>query len=140
MNFTSLSDLAASFPTVEVEYEDLLQYRYVPDARGENGTIDCLGILIELYRRAGLGVPDLMRKSDAVLNFHTLFYEVEAADQLFDVVANRRGVDHLWTVVRPGLALSTKTFAGVVAHKVGLIEGLEGSISYRPRPECLPSP
>lgn len=139
MKLESLSSVAADFPTLEVEYEDLLQYRFVRDARGENGTIDCLGILLEIYRRAGLGMPDLQRSSDAVLNFHKLFYEIETADTLYDVIHRQSGgLDHMWVVVRPGQALSTRLIGGPCLHKVEAVERKEGAKSYRVRPECLP--
>jgi len=138
VKLTALSELAASFPTAEVEYEDLLQYRYVPDARGQNKTADCLWIVEEVFRRAGLGLPDL-RLGDTAVTFHEVFAEVETADTLYDVLhmASSSG-DGLFVVVRSGEALSIVPLAGVVRRKVIAIESLAGVTSYRVRPECLP--
>jgi hypothetical protein len=133
----SLSEISASFPTLEVEYEDLLQYRYVRDARGENKTIDCLGIAIEIYRRAGLQLPDL-REGNVVDNFYEVFEEIETADTLFDLIYMRRDTDGLFTVVRPGIALTIVPAAGAFTRKVMAVESREGVLSYRVRPECLP--
>ncbi len=137
MKLSSLSALSASFPTVEVEYEDLLQYQYVPDARGVNGAIDCLGLVIMIYARAGIGLPDL-KIANAVETFHEIFEPVATADQLYDVIHMRAGQDHLFVVVRPGIALSIRPLGGVNTRKVMAIETREGVTSYRVRPECLP--
>ncbi len=135
---SSLSAISADFPTVEVEWEDLLQYRYMPDGRGENGLIDCLGIVMEIFRRAGIGLPEL-KLGNAVDTFHQIFAEVETADTLYDVIhmASESG-DGLFVVVRSGEALSIMPMAGVVKRKVLAIESRPGVTSYRVRPECLP--
>ncbi len=137
MKLSALSALAADFPTVEVEYEDLLQYRYVPDARGANNTIDCLGLALEVYRRAGIGLPDI-NQGNAVLIWNEIFEVVPTADTLYDLIYMNHGMEHIFTVVRPGVALSIRPVAGVITRKVVAIEALEGVVSYRVRPECLP--
>ena len=57
MPITKLSSLAASFPTAEVDFEDMIGWPY--RARGRtSAAIDCIGVVLEIFRRAGLGLPD----------------------------------------------------------------------------------
>lgn len=139
MKLTALSALAESFPTVQVEYEDLMQYRYVPDARGHENTIDCLGIVLEVYRRAGLLLPDPRDSGSSVTTFYALFNQVPDPDTLYDLIHLRRdGQDHLWVVVRPGLVLSVRRIANVITRKTVAVMTQPGTIAYRVKPECLP--
>jgi hypothetical protein len=138
MKLTSLSALAASFPTVEVEYEDLLQYRYAPDGRGENKLIDCMGIVLEIYRRAGLGLPDARLSGGSIQKFADLFQEIPDPDTLYDLIHVRRGQDGLWVVVRPGVVLSVLKRIGVSTQKAIAVMGRSDATAYRVKPECLP--
>ena len=138
MRVAALSDLAASFPTVEVEYEDLLQLQHKTDARCDCGQTDCLGIVLEIYRRAGLRLPDPKLSGDGVAYWYQLFAETAAADQLYDLIHVRRNTDHLWIVVRPGLALASTRGSNVSVIKVSILTNIAGTKVYRLRPECYP--
>lgn len=136
MKVAAISALASSFPTVEVPWEDLLALQHWTDGRCSDGYVDCMGVVLEIYRRAGLRLPDPC--GSGVETFHSLFNEVPAADQLYDLAHVTRNTPHVWVVVRPGLAISSSQGKNVSLSKVGVVARIAGTKFYRLRPECCP--
>jgi len=117
---TATNANAETFPATEVEYLDMIEARpeFRAGARWGSGAIDCLGVVLEVYRRAGIGLPDPASPGGSVFDFADLFEEVTEPDQLYDLVDIRKGPHHLAVVVRPGRALSAKAGARVYATRV----------------------
>lgn len=135
MRLAALSSLASSFPSVEVEYEDLLEHPYQRDGRGSGG-IDCLGIVLEVYRRAGILLPD--PSIGALDAFMEIFEPIPEADQLYDLVHLRRGAGHLYVVIRPGLVLTAREKVGVQVQRLKNLVGHPQVEFYRVRAANLP--
>lgn len=129
---------ASSFPDVEVEYTDLVGQPFRPNGRWGSGSIDCLGVVLEIYRRGGLGLPDPATAACSMLQFQALFEEVAAADQLFDVLELRRGEPHLMVVVRTGLALSAGRKLGTYTKRQSRMRGLSGLTFWRLKTSVYP--
>lgn len=108
----SLSVAAASFPS-EVDYADLVGARYRRGGRGADGTYDCLGILLEVYRRAGVGIPDPTPLGQDVDLLYKIFDDVDEPSTVLDIAEVTRSGGHVWVLVRPGLFLQAKQFGGV---------------------------
>ena len=107
MPITKLSELAASFPTAEVEYEDMIGWPY--RARGRTAAaIDCIGVVLEVFRRAGLGLPDPDASPGGALELLEMFQEVAVPDTLYDLVILKRSTFHVEVVVRHGVTLSAR--------------------------------
>jgi cell wall-associated NlpC family hydrolase len=140
MVITKLSVTASSFPTLEVEYEDLLSLRYLVDGRYGGAGIDCIGVVMEVYRRAGLGLPDPAVAGGHVIAFAALFEQLvtPATLDLYDLINIRRESNHVAVVVRPGLALSARERAGVYAVRVNNLKSISGVAFYRVRTAALP--
>lgn len=136
MRVSALSELAASFPTVEVPYEDLLTLQHRTDCRCEGGYTDCLGVVLEIYRRAGLRLPDARLSGPGVTDWYKLFSEVPAPDQLYDLIYTPD--PHIWVVIRHGEALSSGRTTNVVRHRTSAVARIKGVKFYRLRPECYP--
>ena len=130
MTVEKLSSDAESFPDLEVEYEDLLELGYAPDRRAAEGQIDCLGVVLEVYRRAGLGLPD-PRRGRPTTEFQGLFEQVAAPDALYDLVNLDRGCHHLYVCVRSGVLLSARAGAGVYAIPAKRLAGKTGTTYWR---------
>jgi len=113
-----LSSTADAFPATEVEYEDILGMPYASDGRFESGSVDCLGVVLEVYRRAGLGLPDPAVYGGSIEALNDIFEEVAAADTLYDLVDLRYRQHHLMVVIRPGVLLSAKERVGVYAPRL----------------------
>jgi hypothetical protein len=138
MKLQSLSTLAASFPTVEVDIDDLMLMQYRPDGRGSDGTIDCLGIILAVYRRAGIALPDPRTSGTSVWNFSELFQVATEPLQLYDVVSLRREGHHLEVIVRQGISMSARSKVGVYTQPLKRALRLEGATVYRVRSDSLP--
>ena len=138
MTIEALSSTAASFPDVEVDYEDLLELRHRMDGRGADGTVDCLGLLLLIYRRAGLGLPDPKASGGSLDDFQDMFDPISTPDTIFDVVYVRREQGHIMTVVRPGLLISAKARTGVYTQRVNHIKTISDVTFWRIRDELLP--
>jgi cell wall-associated NlpC family hydrolase len=141
MIITKLSVNASSFPTLEVAYEDLLTIPYLVDGRFGGSGIDCLGVVLEMYRRAGLGLPDPMVSGGRVIEFVALFDPIANPTNLnlYDLINIRRESNHVAVVVRPGLALSARERAGVYAARVNNLKAISGAECYRVRASALPA-
>lgn len=137
MNVEILSVTAESFPT-EIEYDDLLELRHRMGGRGLDGTIDCLGIVISCFRRAGLGLPDPVTLGRGADVLHSLFEEVSSPDAVLDVAELTRGSGHVWVLIRPGVFLSAKLFGGVYTQPAKTIAAISGVKFWRIRDEYLP--
>jgi hypothetical protein len=136
---TQLSSLADSFPTVEVEYEDLLGLPYRAGGRiaaGDPGT-DCAGVVLEIYRRAGLGLPDPGSET-GIFGFASILEQVADCSNLYDLINLRRESNHLVVLVRPGLVLTASRSQRVHAADVKRYRRLEGVEYWRVRDACLP--
>jgi hypothetical protein len=122
MAISRVSILAADFPTVEVEYVDLMGVPFKKGGRSLQG-MDCLGLTLEVFRRAGLGFDDPTLSADGMLGFADLFEPVVAPDRLYDLILSQHRQpfddplthrmkgdlsDHLSIVVRLGTAFSTR--------------------------------
>ncbi|MFH0903178.1 MAG: hypothetical protein V2A73_21325 [Pseudomonadota bacterium] len=138
MKLRALSSTAASFPTLEVEYEDLLPLQYRTDGRGLDGTIDCIGIVLEVYRRAGIDLPDPRVAGASIWEFTELFDVVTEPLQLYDIISVRREGHHVETLVRIGTTLSARAKVGVYSQPLKRALRLEGVTAYRVRAEFLP--
>jgi len=103
----SLSSVSSQFPTLEVEFEDLIGIRYVKDGRTPEEGMDCLGVVIEVFKRAGLALPD-PRSTGRIDDFTDIFEEVSEPNNLFDIINLRGGLNHILVVVRPGIVLSSR--------------------------------
>ena len=135
---TKLSVLADDFPDAEVEYEDLLSLPYGPDRRAADGAIDCFGIVLDVYRRAGLGLPDPAKAGLAILDFQELFEEVPAIERLYDMADLRTTQHHLMVAVRSGLLLSARLKVGVYTMPTKRLIGRAGVTYWRLRDAALP--
>lgn len=134
----SLSSLSASFPTEEVEYSDLLGVPFRRDGRTGDGYYDCLGVVLEVFRRAGLGLPDPKLQGGRAAEFSTLFEETTDPNQLYDLADVRRGTDHLYIQVRPGILLSCRDTIGVHTQRLNTIRRLAEVKFWRLRNAVLP--
>lgn len=133
----SLSDIADSFPEVEVEYEDMIGWPYEVEGRTEGG-IDCLGVVLEIYRRAGLGLPDPVVTPGGVLAFIELFDEVQVPDTMYDLISLQRSNHHVEVVVRNGLSLSAAEKRRLYSSRVPALMRVPGVKFYRVKPALLP--
>jgi hypothetical protein len=133
-----LSALADSFPDVPVEYADLFELRYRLGGRGLDGTIDCLGVVIEVFRRAGLGLPDPDKLGGGVVEFCELFERVSTPDQLYDVALWGSPHQHAMVFVRPGLAASASKAGGYV-KRLSFLKQFPEIEFYRVRDSKLPT-
>ena len=128
------------FPDVEVDYEDLLACRYWPNGRGGDGWIDCIGIILEIYRRAGLGLPDPVTAGNTIFEFQDLWESVTAADQLYDLVGvERKGQWHVEIQIRPGRLLSARAKAHVYSQGLDKMLRVAGATCYRLRTDVIPA-
>lgn len=140
MKLRALSVTASSFPTAEVEYEDLLGLQYRADARALDGTggIDCIGVVLEIYRRAGIELPDPKAQGEAIWSFSELLTVAVEPLQLYDIVSVRREGHHVEVIVRPGISMSARMKVNVYTQPVKRALRVEGVTVYRVRPELLP--
>ena len=134
---TKYSINAERFPTLDVEYEDLLMLNYREDARYGSGSIACLGVVLEVFKRAGLGLPDPRASGRAAFRFSELFEPAEAPDTLFDVISSNRK-QHVAVVVRTGLAISAESCAGVIVRPTKIFTKLPNVKYWRVRTDSLP--
>lgn len=135
-----LSALADSFPTAEVEYEDLLGLPYRAGERlseGAAGT-DCAGVVMEIYRRAGLGLPDPGKAETGIFGFAEILEQVPDCTTLYDLVHLRRESNHLGVLIRPSLLLTASRSQGVHAARVNHYRRVAGVEYWRVRDACLP--
>ena len=139
MPITKLSTTASSFPTLEVAYEDLLSIPYLVDGRYGGAGIDCIGVVMEIYRRAGLGLIDPAVAGGRVLEFAAMFDAISNPNTLYDLINVRRESNHVAVVVRPGLALSARERTGVYAARVNNLKAVSGAEFFRVKPACLPA-
>ena len=135
MAIQKLSALADDFPMVEVEFEDLFGCTYKVDGRLPDGFLDCLGIVLEIYRRAGLLLPDVRREGRA-FDFPELFEAVAIPDRLYDLVVTNRGEIGVGVVVRPGQVLSCERIRGVTLRPTKVFPS--DTKFWRVRDDCLP--
>jgi hypothetical protein len=135
MKATMLSSLASSFPTVEVAYEDMLFWPYLIGGRDANG-IDCGGVVLEILRRAGLGLPDF--KTVGVFQFQGYWDAIDDPSELYDMVQIRREDEHIGIVVRSGIVLSATRWKNVYATRISALKRIDGAKFWRLKPEVLP--
>jgi cell wall-associated NlpC family hydrolase len=107
MAIASVSSISSQFPNTEVEYEDLIGIRWVRDGRTREEGMDCLGVILEAFRRAGLALPD-PKHTGRIEDFTDIFEEVAEPNTLFDIINLRGSINHLLVVIREGLALSSR--------------------------------
>lgn len=128
-----LSSLVGEFPEAVVEYSDLFDLDYREGGRGSDGTIDCIGVVIEIFRRAGLSLPDPLILGRGVAEFAELFESVSDPDRLYDLVFVGGVHRHVLVIVRPGVALSAKLRSGVYTQTVPRLRLLSDVEYYRAR-------
>jgi hypothetical protein len=123
-----------------VEYEDLLAFQYRADGRALDGTntIDCIGVVLEVYRRAGIELPDPKSQGDAIWSFSELLTIATEPLQLYDIISVRREGHHVEVIVRPGVSMSARRKVNVYTQPVKRALRVEGVTAYRVRPELLP--
>ena len=136
---TKCGALASSFPAAEVAYEDLLLTPYTPNGRTLAG-LDCMGVVLEIYRRAGIKLPDPLAAGGSIFEFTELFQEITDTStiQLYDLVGARMGDQHVGVVVRPGLVLDASEKRNVCCLRVNVLKQL-GRRWWRVRSACLPA-
>jgi len=140
-----LSALAGSFPTVEVEYQDMLETPFILNGRWGSGGIDCLGVALEIFRRAGLGLPDPIRSRGGLMAFAEFFERVPEPDHLYDLInvcpeGQRSALglsNHLSIVIRTDRALSIRVKSRVIAPPLSRIKAR--AQFFRVKPYCLPT-
>jgi cell wall-associated NlpC family hydrolase len=137
---TKISALASSFPTAEVAYEDLLALPYRQNARASDGQIDCMGVVLEIYRRAGLKLPDPILAGESIFGFAELFDVVADLStlQLYDLVYIQKSSNHIGVVVRPGLVLDASEKRNVCMVRVNVFKAIPRIQWYRVKPTALP--
>ena len=135
---TQLSALASEFPEAPVAYDELFNLAYRLDGRGSDGTIDCIGIVIEIFRRAGLGLPDPRLIGRGVIEFQELFESIIEPDRLYDLAFVGGIHCHVLIVVRPGVAISSKSKTGVYTQSVARLRCLSNVEFFRVRSDRLP--
>ena len=134
-----IADIFRDFPEVEVEYLDILDtWTYRRGARGENNEIDCFGVAMEMYRRAGLLIPDPVTLAGSIPEFLELFDEVTVPDKLYDLVNVLREENHVSVIVRQGLALTARHGSGVYTQRTQALQRLPNVRFYRLKPTALP--
>lgn len=135
-----LSLLADSFPSTQVEYEDLIGLPYRSGGRVATGALgtDCIGIVLEVYRRAGLGLPDPGASDVGVFGFAAILERVVDPMQLYDLVNLRRESNHLAVLVRPQTLLTASRTQGIHAAHVNRYRQLADVEFWRVRSACLP--
>jgi hypothetical protein len=133
-----LSGISAAFPEIIVEYEDIFAMKYRLGGRGTDGTIDCVGVVIEVFRRAGLGIPDPECMAGGIAEFADLFEPVAEPDHLFDVAFWGSPHQHAMIFVRPGVALSAAKAGGYV-KKLSFLKKFPEVEFYRVRSNKLPT-
>lgn len=145
MPIYSTSAIASDFPTVPVEIEDMLASRiHRTHGRSLETGIDCLGVVLEVYRRAGLGLPDPALGGTSLEEFEALFDEVQTADTLFDIIKIApddragRGSMHLYVIPRDGIAISSRDARGVYTVPAKIATRIRGARFYRVKPSALP--
>lgn len=140
MKLRALSSTAADFPTLEVEYIDLMTLGYRADGRALDGTgfIDCIGVVLEIYRRAGVELPDPRTAGEAIWSFSEMLQVATEPLQLYDLISMRREGHHVEVIVRPGVSMSARSKVGVYTQPLKRALRLEGATVYRVRPELLP--
>jgi len=136
---TKLSALAGSFPNVEVEYVDLLGLPYLVAGRVGGPAVDCIGVVLEIFRRAGLGFPDPALAGGGIFEFADLFEKIPEPDHLYDLINVKRDSNHVCIVVRPGLTVSARARAGVHTARVNILKSRPGAECFRVRAACLPT-
>jgi len=134
-----LATTADFFPDLEVDYLDLLEVPYKVGGRLGGSGIDCIGVVLEIYRRAGLGLPDPAREGSSIFDFAALFEPVPAADQLYDLVNIRRESNHVGVLVRPGVVVSAKAIVGTYTARLNAIRAIAGVEFFRVRDASLPT-
>lgn len=140
-----LSALAGSFPAVEVEYQDMLETPFLLGGRWGGGGIDCLGVALEIFRRAGLGFPDPTLSRGGLMAFAEFFERVPEPDHLYDLInvcheGQRSALglsNHLSIVIRPDRALSIRAKSRVIAPPLSRIK--TGAQFFRVKSSCLPT-
>jgi len=141
---TATNSNATSFPDVEVAYQDMLDARpaFRTDARWGSGAIDCLGVVLEIYNRGGIGLPDPKGPGSSILAFLDLLDEVSEPTQLFDLVDFHLSQHHILVVHRLGLALSAKRGnnpgGAMYVQKLSKIRGHAGVKYYRLKTSVYP--
>jgi len=110
----------ADAPLTVPEYEDLLGTPFVMFGRDESrdGGISCQGLVLEMYRRAGIDAPDPCDDPDADLCWDV----VEGPSRPMDVIGLRVGssdlAGHVALVLEGGAVLHATKDRGVVLTTV----------------------
>jgi len=133
-----LSTKGYDFPDVTVEWEDLLRWPYRVDGRDATG-IDCLGVVIEVFRRAGIGVPDPLVLADGIEEFAEYFTLVETLGR-FDVVYINRPSHHIGIVVDDAYMLTASEKVGVHRNAINLVRRIPNVQYYSLKTELLSTP
>jgi hypothetical protein len=133
-----ISEEADNFPTTEVAYEDMLPLSYRVDGRFSEGAIDCLGVVIEVFKRAGLRLPDPKRDGGATFRFTELFEVAVEPYDLFDVISYQRAMMHVAVIVRSGYALTATESSGVSLRSIKAFKRVDDAEYWRVRTDRRP--
>ena len=137
-SITKISAIADDFPDAVVDYEDMLNLSFGDDGRGLGGKINCIGVAIEIFRRAGLGLPDPLSLGRGIDEFQEFFIEITSPDTLYDLIHVGGINNHVLVVVRPGVALSSKYLTGVYTQSVARVKQLSDVRYFRVDSDLLP--
>lgn len=114
-----------------ITYSDLLSARFEYNGRGENGNYDCYGLCMEVSRRMGKELPDVITPSGMVNMQDKLHSEVVSQAEWLAVSPSEgtwgtiEGVSHMGTRQTFGIkegAIAYFRVRGLLAH-VGIIIG-----------------
>lgn len=130
MKVTKISATGDSFPTTQVAVDDLLKWPYRFGGRGPDG-VDCLGVVIEVYRRAGLELPDPLWPGESEQTFAGIFEPVADPSRLYDVIYTTQDHAGVMVVVEPGIALSARPGANVYRTRTGVLRRVPSVKYYR---------
>ena len=111
-----------------IEFGDLIGVPFVRGGRDPAGGLDCVGLTLEIYRRAGIELPEpsvdyvedwANRGGLFVPNWPDCFIEIPAALEVLDVALIERDGEphHLSVVVRPGVFIDAHVAVGVYTRR-----------------------
>lgn len=106
--------------SVAADYEDLLALPFLEDGRFGDPGINCLGVVLEVYRRAGLYLPDAQVVGKAAACRHLSRIALPAAPLDIAYVA-RGGEERCLVLVDGERALSASPARGVYVESVARI-------------------
>lgn len=112
---------------------DLVGAPYKVWGRDPETGIDCLGVVLELYRRLGIELPDPRPGEESIREYMRIWEEVEEPDRLLDILRTRIGPEEVvWLNVGKGYAMGAESENGVHLQRIRTIRrGVKDLRFYR---------